>query len=135
MAIGRAYSDGGDFRALTKALLASLYGYDDFSPVLFKPTKASATPFRFDRESALSYFVGGGVTEDRGFALQPWSAVRFKNAGVFVDGDSATAMGEYFFTDARSGAETKVEYTFQYERARDNTLKIVTHHSSLPYKP
>ena len=32
------------------------------------------------------------------------------------------------------GGETKAEYTFQYAKAADGSLKIVVHHSSLPYK-
>ena len=41
-------------------------------------------------------------------------------------------MGEYYFTGL-DGSETKVEYTFQYRRAADGSLKIVVHHSSVPF--
>ena len=33
------------------------------------------------------------------------------------------------------GTVAKVEYTFQYKRGADGNLKIVVHHSSLPYSP
>ena len=45
----------------------------------------------------------------------------------------ATAMGEYYFADAGDGI-TKAEYTFQYRRAADGSLKIIVHHSSIPFQ-
>ena len=72
------------------------------------------------------------VAEDKGFAIAPWTAVRFDNKKTLFLSDSATAMGEYYFTGT-DGSETKVEYTFQYRRAADGSLKIVVHHSSVPF--
>ena len=66
------------------------------------------------------------VAEDKGFAIAPWTAVRFDNKKTLFLSDSATAMGEYYFTGT-DGSETKVEYTFQYRRAADGSLKIVVH--------
>jgi hypothetical protein len=134
VAIGKAYTDGGDFRAIAAGHVDALYGYDE-GTVLFKPTKAAAEQFRLNEDDALSYFVGGRVGEDHGFALQPWTAVRFENAGMIIDSDSATAMGNYFFTDANTGNEVKVEYTFEYVRGPDGALLIVVHHSAFPYHP
>ena len=134
VAIGKAYSEHRDFRAVAAQALDHLYGYS-WTPVLFKPTKAAEQEFRMTRDDALSYFVGGKVHEDHGFALQPWTKVRFENAGFSIDSDSATAMGNYFFTDASSGTEVKVDYTFEYFRAPNGHLLISVHHSSLPYHP
>ena len=61
-------------------------------------------------------------------------AVRFENSKTILNADSATAMGEYYFTTLE-GTVAKVEYTFQYKRGADGALKIVVHHSSLPYSP
>jgi hypothetical protein len=80
-------------------------------------------------------FVTGVVPEDHGFALQPWSAVRFENAGIIIDADSAVAMGNYFFTDANTGKEAKAEFTFGYVRGTDGKLLINVHHSAFPYQP
>jgi hypothetical protein len=79
-------------------------------------------------------FVGGSpeFEEDHGFALRPWTAVRFETAGVVCMSDSALAMSNYFFTE-RSGIETKVEYSFCYVRGPSGDLLIQLHHSSLPY--
>ena len=89
--IGEAYTAGKDYRAVAERTVDTLYGYAE-GPVLFKPTKASEKQFRLTREEAVSYFVTGSVAEDHGFAIQPWSAVRFENAGLVIDGDSAIAM-------------------------------------------
>lgn len=132
VAIGKAYLSNGDYEALAAEHVDTLYGYDEGS-VLFKPTKAATEQFRLTEDEALSYFVGGIVDEDKGFALQPWTAVRFENAEIIADADSATAMGNYFFTDSDTGEEVKVEFTFGYIRGADGNLLINVHHSSLPY--
>lgn len=135
IAIGKTFSDGGDYKAVAQATLDALYGYASGFDVLFKPTKAADKAIRLTEAEAASYFVGDGCcAEDKGFALAPYTAVKWDNKGAIFHGDSATAMGEYTFTDA-AGGETKAEYTFQYAKAADGSLKIVVHHSSLPYAP
>ena len=44
----------------------------------------------------------------------------------------ATAMGNYYFKD-KSGKKIKVEYTLVYIKRNRGEIKIVLHHSSLPY--
>ena len=141
VAVGKVYSDGGDYKAVGKAGLDVLYGYHSGFDVLFKPTKAKDFPIRLTEPEAVSYFVGadavdashsGARAEDKGFALAPFTHVRWNNYGTIIDSDSATAMGEYYFTDTKGGI-TKAEYTFQYRRGPDGKLKIVVHHSSIPY--
>lgn len=134
VAIGNAYTNNKDYTALASQVIDSLYGYDE-GTVLFNPTKAAEVQFRLTKEGALSYFVGGNIEEDQGFALQPWSNVRFENAGMILDETQAISFGNYFFTDAGSGEEVKVEYTFGYFRDADGKLRINVHHSSLPYNP
>lgn len=134
VAIGQAYVEGGDYKAMAAEAVDTLYGHDE-GLVLFKPTRAAIKQFRLTEEEALSYFIGGVVQEDQGFALQPWSAVEFHNAGIIVDGDTAVAMGNYFFTNLATGHKKEAEYTFGYVRATDGTLRINVHHSSFPYNP
>ncbi len=134
VAIGEAYAKKKDYKALAEKIVDTLYGYDE-GVVLFKPTKASDKQFRLTEEEAVSYFVTGIVSEDRGFAIQPWRKVRFENAGIVVDGDSAIAMGNYYFTDANTGKEAKVEFTFGYFMDENGKLRINVHHSSFPYIP
>ncbi|MDY6899167.1 MAG: hypothetical protein SWZ49_13975, partial [Cyanobacteriota bacterium] len=132
--IGKTYQNKGDYKTVAANTVDNLYGYDE-GKVLFKPTKASEGQFRLTEEDAVSYFVKGKVAEDKGFALQPWSKVRFENAGVSVACNDAVTMGNYYFTDANTGKETKVEYTFGYRKSEDGKLLIDLHHSSLPFNP
>ncbi|TNF66321.1 MAG: phosphoribosyl-AMP cyclohydrolase [Gammaproteobacteria bacterium] len=133
--IGNAYLDHKDYQQVAKNLIQQLYAYNyENGIVLFKPTKASETPFRKTKESALSYFVGDNVnySEDKGFAIQPWTKVVFHNDEMYFHGDMAIAMGTYDFTDTK-GKVTSVEYTFAYVKNPKGQLKIVLHHSSIPY--
>ena len=116
-------------------LINKLYGYKN-GTVLFKPTKAKDDQFRPTFEGAKSYFIGenNDFSEDSGFALQPWTNVRFENASVILNDNNALAMGNYFFTQI-NGSVVKVEYTFGYFLNENNNLKINLHHSSLPFNP
>ena len=130
--IATAHNTGMDYVERAREHVASLYAYH-MGPVLFKPTMAAVEQFRPTFESALSYFVAsnGECPEDMGFAIKGWTKVRFENAGILLDGTSALAMGNYFFTDL-NGAETKVEYTFGYIPGPNGEPLIHLHHSSMP---
>lgn len=119
----------------TNEFLDKLYAFE-LGDVLFKPTKASQEQFRPTKIKALSYFIAPQycvLPEDHGFALNPWTKVRFANQFLILETNRAIAMGNYYFTDL-NGVETKVEYTFGY-RLYHGMLKIDVHHSSLPYHP
>ena len=118
-----------------ESLINRLYGYNN-GTVLFKPTKAKDNQFRLTFEGAKSYFIGenSDFSEDKGFALQPWTNVRFENASVVLKENSAIVMGNYFFTETSRNV-VKVEFTFGYFLDENNHLKINLHHSSLPYNP
>lgn len=132
--IGQAYVEKQDYAQIAQQHIDELYAYDQ-SPVLFKPTLASKQQFRSDKESALSYFVASNkvCSEDHGFAIKPWKEVRFENENVILHGDTAMAMGNYFFTDTE-GQVTKVEYSFGYILDKEGAVRINLHHSSVPYK-
>ena len=131
--IGKVYADKGDYTEAARTHIENLYAFGK-GDVLFKPTLASQKQFRGTFEEALSYFVGGSVSEDGGFAIAPYTKVRWENEGTLLFGESAMAMGNYFFTKT-SGEEMKVEYSFGYRRGEDGELDIVLHHSSMPYTP
>jgi hypothetical protein len=120
--------------SFTSSFLDERYAFDS-SLVIFKPTKCEIQQFRPTKAEALSYFIAGddrACNEDKGFAIQPWTKVRFENAGIILEEERAISMGNYFFTDL-DGNEAKVEYTFGYKLI-NNELKIDLHHSSFPYK-
>lgn len=119
----------------TNDFLNNLYAFE-LGEVLFKPTKCAIEQFRPTQPEALSYFIAGencACKEDKGFAIQPWTKVRFENSGIILEEKRAIAMGNYYFTDLE-GNEAKVEYTFGYKLA-NGELKIDLHHSSFPYNP
>ncbi|MGD1842383.1 MAG: phosphoribosyl-AMP cyclohydrolase [Thermonemataceae bacterium] len=134
--IGKVYTDKGDYKQAAMEHIQDLYGYD-LSSVLFKPTLASVDQFRGSFDGALSYFVGGNETypEDKGFAIKPWTNVRWENSGIINNScNMAVAMGNYYFTTTE-GDEVKVEYTLGYVKDKDNKLRIVVHKSAMPYSP
>ncbi len=132
VAIATAHTNGGDYVGLATDHVNTLYAYQ-MGPVLFKPTLAATDQFRPTFETALSYFVASNnaCPEDQGFAIKGWTNVRFENSDVIIDGNTALAMGNYFFT-SQEGSEVKVEYTFGYIKDDDGSLRIQLHHSSMP---
>lgn len=132
VAIGKVATDGGDVAKAATDHINKFYAYGADKGVLFKPTLAAQDQFRGSFDEALSYFIGKEGTEDSGFAVKPWTNVRWENEGTVTDGDSAMAMGNYYFTDTE-GKDTKVEYSFGYVKDQDGNLKINLHHSSVPY--
>ena len=130
--IGQVYLDHGDYQAQAIAFLEQLYAYD-LTQVLFKPTLAQAQQFRLSFNDALSYFVRGVVAEDTGFAIKPWSNVKFGEQYIQLGGEFAIAMGNYYFTEHDQDEVLKVEFTFCYIKDHQNRLRIVAHHSSMPY--
>lgn len=133
VAIAATHKDGGDFSTRASEHIETLYAYGD-KAVMFKPTLAAEDQFRESFDEALSYFIGSEGSEDSGFAIKGWTNVRWENNGIYTSGDTAMAMGNYFFTGP-DGNETKVEYTFGYVLDDSGNLKINLHHSSLPFSP
>lgn len=134
--ISSDFAEGGIDQARTtaEAVIDAAYGYE-LGPVLFKPT-LTETPqtFRTTREGALAYFIGHDETfaDDTGFALKGWTEVEIENAAIFINGDTALTMGNVHITGP-DGAVTTVDKTWGFQRDEAGDLRIVLHHSSLPY--
>ena len=121
-------------KALAGQVIDAAYGYQ-IGPVLFKPTLTVAPQtFRTTRAGALAYFVGGdpAFPKDTGFALKGWRKVEIQNAGIFIAGDVATTMGNVMITD-KDGKVTTVDKTWKFLKDDSGKLRIVVHHSSLPF--
>lgn len=136
VAISAAYEAGGidQARAVASDVIDSAYGYG-MGPVLFKPTLAGgAQTFRTDHAGALSYFVGHSDThpQDSGFGIKGWREVKSETAAEFIDGDVGMWMGWIQCID-KDGQVTKVDKSFGYKKDADGVMRIVLHHSSLPY--
>ena len=118
--------------ALSRPILDKIYDFQN--QVLFKPTKAANEQFRNTKDSAFSYFIAGDnrvCEEDNGFALSNWSEILFDNSNIIVNENIGIAMGNYTFKNETSNI--KVEYSFVYKKYGDE-IKVILHHSSLPYK-
>lgn len=136
VAISAAHESGGPEAAkkLAGEIIDSAYGYG-LGPVLFKPTLTEAPQtFRTTREGALAYFVGQNpdFPDDTGFALKGWTAVEIENAAIFIDGNVAKTMGNVNITN-KDGSVTTVDKTWGFFRDAEGAIRIVLHHSSLPY--
>ncbi|MCL2839338.1 MAG: stalk domain-containing protein [Defluviitaleaceae bacterium] len=132
VAISTAYANDEDYASIAQGVLDTLYGYVD-GIVLFKPTIAQEVPFRFTEAAAASYFIGGSIDEDGGFALNPWTAVRFGNDGQhIINGETALWMGSVFLTNG-DGEEIRVEKSLGLYRDNNGDVRIQLHHSSVPF--
>lgn len=138
VSISKAYEADGiqQARDLAGRILDAAYGYD-MGPVLFKPTLSGGrTTFRTSRKGALSYFVGHDpdYPKDAGFAIRGWRQTESETAASFIEGDVAMWMGWMRFTD-KDGQTIQTDKTFGYKKDAQGVLRIVLHHSSLPYEP
>ena len=132
--ISKTHRDGGDARSAAEEVLKTLYDYPA-GKVLFKPTLTRGKDtFRSTYEGALAYFVGGdkNFPEDTGFALNDFVSHRSELNSYVVVGDVAIAMGNIYLISS-TGEEVMVDKTFAYRLDEDGKLRIIAHHSSLPF--
>ena len=137
IAIAKDFEQAGIEQAkqTASAVLDSAYGYD-LGPVLFKPTLSGGPKtFRTTKKGALSYFVGHDpdFPKDTGFGIKGWRSYASETAASFIQGDVAMWMGWFSVTD-NNGHVTKVDKSFGYRLDVTGKLRIVLHHSSLPYE-
>lgn len=138
--IGKVYEAGGDYKKLAQQVLDQAYGYQT-GQVFFKPTLANGDQtFRPTNEGALAYFVGGNPAfpNDKGFAITPWVDARYDgqgegDEGIQIHGDVALFMGNVW-VKGKDGKEVMVDKTFGFKKGEDGKLRIILHHSSLPYQ-
>ena len=116
-------------------MLDTLYGFD-LGQVLFKPTLSSGSQtFRPTKEGALSYYTGQNSVypNDVGFGILSWREFNSNTSAIFIDDTVAMWMGSFTLID-RDGKVTKVEKSWGYKLDDDGNLRIMLHHSSLPYE-
>ena len=136
IAISKAYDESGITRAkvIANSFLDNFYGFD-LGLVLFKPTLSGGSQtFRPTKEGALSYFVGHDpkYPSDNGFGIQSWHEVKSETCATFFDGDVAMWMG-WVTLIGRDGHTVTVDKSWGYKKIKNGALKIILHHSSLPY--
>ena len=142
VSISEAHSEGGlaKSKPLAGEIIDAAYCYQ-FGPVAFKPTWAKGDDtFRATRSGALSYFVGDDPAfDDPGFAIgtpgakrSPWVKCAPEIVVIQGFGNTANAMG-WVHVEAADGTTSKVDKTFGYVRDDSGALRIVVHHSSVPF--
>gem|GEM_PF-3302452 len=115
--------------------LSQLYHSDK---ILFKPTLAKAPHnIRTTFEDLVNYFIDN--ESDAGFAWKAWKGVHFTQSSHYCNELYAVSMGTYNFIQ-QDESITTAEFTFVYnidphpsENQHNHSLKIIAHHSSLPY--
>tara|TARA_B100000579_G_C22817694_1_gene848819 strand:- start:1524 stop:1994 length:471 start_codon:yes stop_codon:yes gene_type:complete len=135
--ISKTYDENGieEATAVAKKILQDLYAFE-LGPILFKPTMSGGNQtFRSDLEGALSYFVGSNpkYNMDKGFGIKSWYKCESKTSDIFIENDIAMWMGAVTLS-SKNGDVIKVDKSWAYKKMSNGNLKIVLHHSSLPYK-
>lgn len=121
-------------KVVASAFIDKAYGYD-LGPVLFKPTLTrEPQTFRKSKVGAMAYFVGHdkAYPYDNGFALLPWRSVSYKPVGIQINGAVASTMGRLELRD-KDGNVTVVDKTWVFKKDDRGVLRIIVHHSSLPF--
>ncbi len=126
--IGRIHLEGGDYEKSAELFVSTHYAFDS-EEVLFKPTFTKEFIFRNSKDLALSYFIGGEVAEDKGFALKPWEEIRLEELNIIEQDNLMVAMGTLNFKPLNLKENTLIAFTFLLIDT-DGSLKIKVHHSS-----
>lgn len=126
--IGRIHLEEGDYEKSAELFVSTHYAFDS-EEVLFKPTFTKEVIFRNSKDLALSYFIGGEVAEDKGFALKPWEEIRLEELNIIEQDNLMVAMGTLNFKPLNLKENTLIAFTFLLIDT-DDSLKIKVHHSS-----
>ena len=94
--IGKVYQKGGDFKAIAEIFIEEHYAFCEAN-VLFKPTFTSEKVFRNNKADAISYFIKGNISEDKGFALKPWETIELDELNFLLDDNFIASMGTFLF--------------------------------------
>ncbi len=135
--ISEAYESSGigKARIVANEFLDNLYGFE-FGPILFKPTlSGGCKTFRPSKDGALSYFIGENPNypNDTGFGIKYWRKVDSDTSAIFIEENVAMWIGWVTLVN-NNGDEVKVDKSWGYRKDDNGRLKIVLHHSSLPYE-
>ena len=126
--IGRIHLEEGDYEKSAELFVSTHYAFVS-EEVLFKPTFTKEVIFRNSKDLALSYFIGGEVAEDKGFALKPWEEIRLEDLNIIEQDNLMVAMGTLNFKPLNLKENTLIAFTFLLIDT-DGSLKIKVHHSS-----
>ena len=89
--IKNVYDNKGDYQEQASKFLKTHYLFETES-VLFKPTLTREEIFRNSFDRALSYFIGGDIDEDKGFAIQDWKSIDTDQINILIEDELIIAM-------------------------------------------
>ena len=69
---------------------------------------------------------------DNGFGIKSWYEVSSETCAAFFDQDVAMWMGSVTLI-SKDGHSITVDKSWGYKKVKNGALKIILHHSSLPY--
>ena len=127
--ISKSYTDKEDYKKEALKFIQEHYLFETEN-VLFKPTLTKKILFRNDLYSALSYFIGGSIPEDTGFAIKPWEKIEINEINNLLENYLIISMGVFKFTSCDNNQITNVAFTFILKPINES-LKIKVHHSSI----
>ena len=126
--IGKVYLDDGEYRLAANKFIEKHYAFNE-EDILFKPTFTAEKVFRNTKTDAISYFVKGDISEDKGFALKPWETIEVDELNFLLEDNFLASMGTFLFKPLNEDEVTKVAFTFIFTEINDS-IKIKVHHSS-----
>ena len=129
LSISESYKDKGEYEKEGLKFIKAHYLFEHEN-VLFKPTITKNILFRNDLNSALSYFVGGSIAEDTGFAIKPWKSIEIDEINNLFENNLIITMGVFNFSLNDTNELIRVVFTFILKSTQDG-LKIKVHHSSI----
>ena len=82
-----------------------------------------------------SYFIGENPNypNDTGFGIKCWRKVESDTSAIFIEENVAMWIGWVTLVN-NNGDKVKVDKSWGYRKDDNGRLKIVLHHSSLPYE-
>lgn len=126
------HKNNGDVPLATKNHIEKYYGFDD-GKVLFKASQSDKEPFRSTFEGLSSYLIGNNESfpNDKGFALEGWNKIDWRNRGIINDESIAIAIGTATMSDTE-GNKMIQNYTMCFKKNEDDELKLIAHKVSSP---
>jgi len=127
--IQKAYITNEDYKERACHFVDNHYLFNE-ELVLFKPTLTNDEVFRNTTDDALSYFIGGKYSEDKGFALKDFEDIEIDEINTIIEKELIAVMGIFILKLKNTNDPQRIAFTFIL-KSTNNGLKIKIHHSSL----
>jgi hypothetical protein len=127
--IQKAYIANNDYKKQARNFVDNHYLFNE-ELVLFKPTLTNDVVFRNTPDDAVSYFIGGKYSEDKGFALNDFEDIEIDEINTIIEKELIAVMGVFILKLKNTNDPLRIAFTFIL-KSTNSGLKIKIHHSSL----